>query len=59
LFVETLLELHTKYMNIIKETFASDPEFVSSLDKACTIIVNMKHGNRLSVKAPELVNFVI
>lgn len=54
LFVETLLELHTKYMNIIKETFASDPEFISSLDKACTIIINMKHENRLSAKAPEL-----
>ncbi|CAF0895622.1 unnamed protein product [Adineta ricciae] len=54
LFVETLLELHTKYMNVIKETFTSDPEFVSSLDKACATIVNMKYGNRLSAKAPEL-----
>ncbi|CAF1220958.1 unnamed protein product [Rotaria sordida] len=54
LFVETLLELHTKYMNVIKETFVSDPEFVSSLDKACATIVNMKYGNRLSAKAPEL-----
>ncbi|CAF3459379.1 unnamed protein product [Rotaria sp. Silwood1] len=44
LFVETLLELHTKYMNVIKETFASDPEFVSSLDKACATIVNMKYA---------------
>ena len=40
---------------MIKETFANDPEFVSSLDKACAIIVNMKYGNRLSSKAPELV----
>ncbi|CAF3582944.1 unnamed protein product [Adineta steineri] len=54
LFVETLLELHTKYMNVIKETYANDPEFVSSLDKACATIVNMKYGNRLSAKAPEL-----
>jgi hypothetical protein len=49
-------------MNVIKDTFAADPEFVSSLDKACAIIVNMKHGNRLSAKAPELVfykNFLI
>jgi cullin 2 len=53
--VETLLELHTKYLNVIKETFANDSEFVSSLDKACAIIVNMKYGNRLSAKAPELV----
>jgi hypothetical protein len=45
-------------MNVIKETFASDPEFVSSLDKACATIVNMKYGNCLSAKAPELV-FVI
>ncbi|CAF4869208.1 unnamed protein product [Rotaria sp. Silwood1] len=54
LFVETLLELHTKYINIIRKTFASDPDFISSLDKACAIIVNMKNGNRLSAKAPEL-----
>lgn len=57
--MDTLLELHTKYNNIIKETFASDPEFVSSLDKACATIVNMKYGNRLSAKAPELVKFPI
>jgi len=43
-------------MNVIKETFTCDAEFVSSLDKACAIIVNMKYGNRLSAKAPELVN---
>ena len=45
-------------MNVIKETFANDPEFVSSLDKACAIIVNMKYGNRLSAKAPELVRLI-
>jgi len=44
-------------MNVIKETFTCDAEFVSSLDKACAIIVNMKYGNRLSAKAPELVGF--
>jgi hypothetical protein len=43
-------------MNIIKDTFACDPNFVSALDKACSIIVNMKSGNRLSAKAPELVS---
>lgn len=42
-------------MHIIKETFASDPNFVSALDKACATIVNMKSGSRLSAKAPELV----
>ena len=42
-------------MNIIRDTFATDADFVSALDKACATIVNMKHGNRLSAKAPELV----
>ena len=42
-------------MNIIRDTFATDADFVSALDKACATIVNMKHGNRLSTKAPELV----
>ena len=54
--METLLEFHTKYINIIRETFANDSDFISSLDKACAIIVNMKRGNRLSAKAPELVS---
>jgi hypothetical protein len=42
-------------MNIIRDTFTNDPDFISSLDKACAIIVNMKKGNHLSTKAPELV----
>ncbi len=42
-------------MNIIRDTFANDSDFIASLDKACAIIVNMKNGNRLSAKAPELV----
>lgn len=55
IFVETLLDFHTKYLQIIRETFANNSEFISALDKACTIIVNMKNANRLSAKAPELV----
>ena len=45
-------------MNIIRETFASDSDFIAALDKACAIIVNMKKGNCLPAKAPELVNFI-
>ncbi|CAF5083298.1 unnamed protein product, partial [Rotaria magnacalcarata] len=55
LFVENLLELHAKYLNVIRETFANDPDFISSLDKACAMVVNMKNGNNLSAKAAELV----
>ncbi|UJR20964.1 hypothetical protein I4U23_024070 [Adineta vaga] len=54
LFVQVLLEIHTKYTNIIHEIFANDPDFISALDKACASIVNMKGGNRSSIKAPEL-----
>ena len=54
--METLLELHTKYSDIIRETFVNDSEFLSALDKACAVIVNMKNENRLSTKAPELVS---
>jgi hypothetical protein len=46
-------------MNIIKDTFANDPDFISALDKACATVVNMKLGNRLSAKAPELVSRMI
>ncbi|CAM2725921.1 unnamed protein product [Rotaria socialis] len=55
LFVENLLELHAKYLNVIRETFANDPDFISSLDKACAMVVNMKNGNNLSAKAAELI----
>ena len=58
-FVETLLDFHTKYLHIIRETFLNNSEFISALDKACTVIVNMKNPNRLSAKAPELVRTLI
>ncbi|CAF1523186.1 unnamed protein product [Adineta steineri] len=53
-FVDTLLEIHTKYTDIIRQTFANDSEFISALDKACANIINMKNENRLPSKAPEL-----
>lgn len=45
-------------MNIIRDTFSNDSDFISALDKSCSIIVNMKKSNRLSMKAPELVNSI-
>ncbi|CAF1129217.1 unnamed protein product, partial [Didymodactylos carnosus] len=54
LFVETLLELHNKYGNVIRDVFSNDQEFVSSLDKACANIVNMKYDPKQASKAPEL-----
>ena len=53
--MENLLEFHSKYRQIIRDTFTSDSDFISALDKACSVIVNMKYPNRLSMKAPELV----
>jgi hypothetical protein len=46
-------------MNMIRETFFNDSDFISSLDKACAIIINMKNGNRLCAKAAELVCWIL
>ena len=43
--MDNLLEFHTKYRQIIREHFSNDSDFISALDKACTVIVN---GDRIN-----------
>jgi len=55
-FVENMLNVHSKYSEMIKEVFNSDQSFVGALDKACSAIVNYRPSPKQSVRAPELVN---
>lgn len=53
-FVETILDVHRKYSELIKDVFRSDQAFVTALDKACSIVVNYTSIPRQPPRAPEL-----
>lgn len=54
-YIQALLQVHTKYQNMVNAAFAGESEFVRSLDNACREFVNR---NRLcttgSTRSPEL-----
>ena len=56
-YVEALLEVHTKYSDLVQKAFNGESEFVRSLDNACRNYVNRnaicKNG---STKSPELLS---
>lgn len=54
-YVEALLETHTKYQGLVKRAFADEPEFTRSLDNACREFVNRNEICKAgSNKSPEL-----
>ncbi|XP_012254401.1 cullin-2 [Athalia rosae] len=53
-FVESILDVHTKYSELIKVVFKGDQAFVSALDKACSAVVNHRPAVRQPARAPEL-----
>ncbi|GIX95302.1 cullin-2 [Caerostris darwini] len=53
-FVESLLEVHEKYTQLIKEVFNGDQLFFGALDKACTIVINHKGNPKITCRSPEL-----
>lgn len=55
-FVESMLDVHSKYSELIKDVFKADQSFVNALDKACASVVNHKSAQEHSAQAPELVN---
>ncbi|KOX79600.1 Cullin-2 [Melipona quadrifasciata] len=55
-FVETMLEVHRKYSELIKDVFRGDQAFVTALDKACSVVVNHRPVPRQPARAPELVS---
>ncbi|XP_012278270.1 cullin-2 [Orussus abietinus] len=53
-FVESILDVHSKYFEMIKEVFNGDQAFVGALDKACSAMVNHRPAPRQPARAPEL-----
>ena len=59
-FIESVLKVHSKYVNLVQALFCNDQRFISSLDKACSIIINYKPTaeNRTICRSSELVSFL-
>lgn len=54
-YVEALLETHTRYQGLVKRAFADEPEFTRSLDNACREFVNRNEICKAGTsKSPEL-----
>ncbi|XP_065522805.1 cullin-2 isoform X2 [Lathamus discolor] len=52
-FVESVLEVHSKFVQLINTVLNSDQHFMSALDKALTSVVNYREPKSIC-KAPEL-----
>uniref|UniRef100_G3NAD6 Cullin 2 n=1 Tax=Gasterosteus aculeatus TaxID=69293 RepID=G3NAD6_GASAC len=53
LFVESVLEVHSKFIQLINTVLNGDQHFMSALDKALTSVVNFREPKSIC-KAPEL-----
>jgi cullin 1 len=55
MYVDALLQVHSRYQNLVNVAFAGESEFVRSLDNACREFVNRnKICRSSSTKSPEL-----
>lgn len=52
-FVETMLDIHNKYRELIQSVFASDQQFLGALDKACSAAINCRPNPKAICPAPE------
>uniref|UniRef100_A0A8C4N3R7 Cullin-2 n=1 Tax=Eptatretus burgeri TaxID=7764 RepID=A0A8C4N3R7_EPTBU len=52
-FVESVLDVHIKYIQLIVTLLHGDQLFISALDKACSCVVNYKANKSIS-RSPEL-----
>ena len=55
MFVDQMLQIHSKYSELIKDIFQNDQEFSSALDKACSQAINYRSNPKAPCKSPELV----
>nr|KAG5689796.1 hypothetical protein BaRGS_007074 [Batillaria attramentaria] len=53
-FVESVLEVHSHFSDLIQKVFGNDQQFVGALDKACAAVINYKLNPKLPCKSPEL-----
>lgn len=56
-FVESMLEVHTKYTELICSVFNADQQFVGALDKACAAAINFRINPKQACKSPEWVRY--
>ncbi|KAK2174734.1 hypothetical protein NP493_780g00005 [Ridgeia piscesae] len=54
-FVESMLEIHMKYLELIQIVFNGDKQFAGALDKACAAAINYKSNPKAICKFPEWV----
>ncbi|XP_014235584.1 cullin-1 [Trichogramma pretiosum] len=57
IYVNTILEVHKKYNQLVQEAFSNDSGFVAALDKACGRFINtnaITKAANSSTKSPEL-----
>jgi len=55
-YVENLLQVHRKNLNLINEVFHGDQQFISALDKAFSYIINFRSNPKLPCRSPELLS---
>ncbi|ESP02261.1 hypothetical protein LOTGIDRAFT_207667 [Lottia gigantea] len=55
-FVESMLEVHNRYKDMIKNVFNGDQQFVGALDKACAHVINYRLNPKSVCKSPELLS---
>ena len=53
MFVELLLQIHSKYSELVKELFQNDQEFLSAVDNAFSISVNYKADPNMPYRSSE------
>ncbi|KAF6213468.1 hypothetical protein GE061_011188 [Apolygus lucorum] len=53
-FVESMLDVHKKYKQLIQDVFQSDQAFMGALDKACSSVINYKINPKQPCRSPEL-----
>lgn len=52
LFVENVLEVHKKHLNMIRDVFNGDQLFTGALDKACASVINHRKNTKLPCRSP-------
>ncbi|KAL5007129.1 hypothetical protein ScPMuIL_015935 [Solemya velum] len=53
-FVESMLNVHKRYTELIHIVFQGDQQFIGALDKACAVAINYRSTVKVPCKSPEL-----
>nr|XP_018904304.1 PREDICTED: cullin-2 [Bemisia tabaci] len=53
-FIESMLNIHKKYKQLIAEVFEGDQNLMGALDKACSYVINYRQNTNQPCRSPEL-----